>query len=596
MALNEELFVDMSQPSSYEELAAMHLDKRPVKGIVQPPVKPPEGKSHRNTNLLLFMPYVVSTICKHPDSWPFRKPVDTLHLKIPDYHTIVRHPMDFYTIRRRIQNFYYYDVNECIKDFRLVFYNCYLYNRPDTEIVSMAKTIEEIFVGTMAKCTEKEVEIPIPFKPSKSKGKGGKKKSAVSVKTETRDSETLTTSASFLVEGNFEPNQCAASDLSVLEPTSPTYNQTAFIPTSQANNTIIPTNQINNTSQLWTCPGCGYHSERLQDFLQKPSVSRTSIIRTRQQSAQSSKTQVLESSSSCSSDSCLSSSDFEKEIEELKERVKKLTEALEYLIKEFNDSKKRKLKRRNKRKLKNELPHAPVVKQKIVCGNESPLVAALPTHSVSTSTSLNNKLNKLQNQKQIQKSSSKRICTPKPAAETKKRALKRVCSPKPAAQTKRRKTNCNPPKKQPILDAPACPSPPPVSTATPDSGYRMKTEDADLKPVSFEEKSKLSEELLKLDGNATAAVATIIKLMEPPLYDAASTELEFDIDALKLSTLRELQKYVDNLKKETQSSGSIDKNDSSHKTQNASNEKEREKGVKRAFLLGVGFCPNKKLN
>ncbi|CAL1272586.1 unnamed protein product [Larinioides sclopetarius] len=444
MARIEELFVDMSQSSSYEDLAAMHLHKRPVKGIVQPPVKPPEGKSHRNTNLLLFMLDVVLTICKHPDSWPFRKPVDALHLKIP-------------------------------------------------EIVSMAKTIEKIFVQEMAKCTEKEIELPLPIKASKSKEKGRKKKNPpVSTKTESCSSETWT-------------------------------------PTS------FP-------------------------------VGRTSIVQTRK---------VHKRSWSCSSDSSASSSDFEKEIEEMKERVKKLTEALEYLIKELNDSRKRKLERRNKRKLKKELSCAPVVKQKIVCNNESPLVAALPDHSVSASVSLNNTLNKFQNQKQPQKSSSKHICGPKrairtkkgslkcaysskPVAQTKKCALKRACSPMPTAEAKKRKTN---PKKQLMFPDPA----PSVSTGAPNGDYRMKMDGADLKPMSFEEKSKLSEELSKVGENATAAVTNIIKNMEPSLYDATSAELELDINALKLPTLKELQKYVKNLKK-----GTYDEEDTSSTTSTSS--------------------------
>lgn len=38
--------------------------------------------------------------------------------------------MDLGTIRKRLENKYYYSARECIQDFHIMFKNCYTYNKP----------------------------------------------------------------------------------------------------------------------------------------------------------------------------------------------------------------------------------------------------------------------------------------------------------------------------------------------------------------------------------------------------------------------------------------------------------------------------------
>ena len=46
-----------------------------------------------------------------------------------DYHKIIKQPMDMGTIKRRLENNYYWGAAECMQDFNTMFTNCYIYNK-----------------------------------------------------------------------------------------------------------------------------------------------------------------------------------------------------------------------------------------------------------------------------------------------------------------------------------------------------------------------------------------------------------------------------------------------------------------------------------
>lgn len=148
----------------------------PINGIVQPPSVPNETKPHRNTNQLQYMlKTVIKAVCKHNFAWPFLSPVDAIKLKLPDYHKIIQHPMDLTTIRKRLENCYYYSAQECIHDFKCMFTNCYVYNKPGEDVVLMAQTLERLFLNKLADLPPEEIEIPMPVIKGAGKGKRGKK-------------------------------------------------------------------------------------------------------------------------------------------------------------------------------------------------------------------------------------------------------------------------------------------------------------------------------------------------------------------------------------------------------------------------------------
>ncbi|XP_078006091.1 bromodomain-containing protein 3 isoform X3 [Phascolarctos cinereus] len=142
-------------------------------GPVNPP--PPEvtnpNKPGRKTNQLQYMQnVVVKTLWKHQFAWPFYQPVDAIKLNLPDYHKIIKNPMDMGTIKKRLENNYYWSASECMQDFNTMFTNCYIYNKPTDDIVLMAQALEKIFLQKVAQMPQEEVEL-LPPAP---KGKGRK--------------------------------------------------------------------------------------------------------------------------------------------------------------------------------------------------------------------------------------------------------------------------------------------------------------------------------------------------------------------------------------------------------------------------------------
>uniref|UniRef100_A0A3P8TB64 Bromodomain containing 3 n=1 Tax=Amphiprion percula TaxID=161767 RepID=A0A3P8TB64_AMPPE len=130
--------------------------------LMNPP--PPEvtnpSKPGRRTNQLKYIQNVViKSMWKHHYAWPFYQPVDAVSLGLPDYHKIITSPMDMGTIKKRLENNYYWSASECMQDFNTMFTNCYIYNKPTDDIVLMALALEKIFLQKVASMPPREVEI-----------------------------------------------------------------------------------------------------------------------------------------------------------------------------------------------------------------------------------------------------------------------------------------------------------------------------------------------------------------------------------------------------------------------------------------------------
>uniref|UniRef100_A0A8C6SWB0 Bromodomain containing 2 n=1 Tax=Neogobius melanostomus TaxID=47308 RepID=A0A8C6SWB0_9GOBI len=127
-------------------------------------------KPGRRTNQLHYMQnVVVKSLWKHQFAWPFHKPVDAVALGLNDYHDVITSPMDLGTIKKRLENKYYWSAAECMQDLHTMFTNCYIYNKPTDDIVLMALALEKIFLNKVAQMPTGEVEL----NPNKIKARKG---------------------------------------------------------------------------------------------------------------------------------------------------------------------------------------------------------------------------------------------------------------------------------------------------------------------------------------------------------------------------------------------------------------------------------------
>ncbi|XP_056124189.1 bromodomain-containing protein 3a isoform X2 [Rhinichthys klamathensis goyatoka] len=144
--------------------------------VANPP--PPEvtnpTKPGRKTNQLQYMQnVVVKTLWRHQFAWPFYQPVDAVKLGLPDYHKIIKSPMDMGTIKKRLESVYYWSASECMQDFNTMFTNCYIYNKPTDDIVLMAQALEKIFLQKVALMPQEEVELLPPAPKGKARKPAG---------------------------------------------------------------------------------------------------------------------------------------------------------------------------------------------------------------------------------------------------------------------------------------------------------------------------------------------------------------------------------------------------------------------------------------
>ncbi|KAA3676064.1 uncharacterized protein DEA37_0003543 [Paragonimus westermani] len=131
----------------------------------------PHSKSHPSkitTNQLEYIKReVVGRLFKEKIVWPFTRPVDHERLNLPDYPRIVKHPMDLGTIKQRLNLKFYHSSSECLDDLFTMFRNCYIFNKPGDDVVAMAMKLEQLARERLRFMPHPETEI-CPQKSSKS--------------------------------------------------------------------------------------------------------------------------------------------------------------------------------------------------------------------------------------------------------------------------------------------------------------------------------------------------------------------------------------------------------------------------------------------
>ncbi|KAJ8608586.1 hypothetical protein CTAYLR_005977 [Chrysophaeum taylorii] len=80
-----------------------------------------------------------------PEAYHFNEPVDAVALNIPEYHKIIKKPMDFGTVREKLDAGAYGRFSLFAGDVRLVFSNAMRFNPKGTPIWEAAKELSEMF-------------------------------------------------------------------------------------------------------------------------------------------------------------------------------------------------------------------------------------------------------------------------------------------------------------------------------------------------------------------------------------------------------------------------------------------------------------------
>jgi len=99
---------------------------------------------------------VVTSVFNHRFGFPFLEPVDPVALNIPDYFDIIKHPMDFGTIRKKLVGGKYESIEDFKADAHLVFSNACLYNHPGSDVYVMSETLREFFNKKMKPIEDRE--------------------------------------------------------------------------------------------------------------------------------------------------------------------------------------------------------------------------------------------------------------------------------------------------------------------------------------------------------------------------------------------------------------------------------------------------------
>ena len=133
-------------------------DGRPKREIHPPaprdlPYANQKPKKKKYQAELRFCSYIMNELVKPKYAvltQPFAIPVDPVALNIPDYHSVIKKPMDLRTVREKLDNGQYENAKEFESDVRLIFLNCAKYNGADHPIRLMANDLEAIFDGKLA--------------------------------------------------------------------------------------------------------------------------------------------------------------------------------------------------------------------------------------------------------------------------------------------------------------------------------------------------------------------------------------------------------------------------------------------------------------
>ncbi|KAL5541471.1 hypothetical protein UlMin_009181 [Ulmus minor] len=134
-----------------------------VKKMHQDAAKREAAAAKRMQELMRQFATILRQLTQHKWAWPFLEPVDVEGLGLHDYYEVIEKPMDFGTIKNKMEGkdgSGYKNVRDIYADVRLVFKNAMKYNDEKDDVHVMAKTLldkfEEKWLQLLPKVAEEE--------------------------------------------------------------------------------------------------------------------------------------------------------------------------------------------------------------------------------------------------------------------------------------------------------------------------------------------------------------------------------------------------------------------------------------------------------
>ncbi|ORX57887.1 Bromodomain-domain-containing protein [Piromyces finnis] len=123
------------------------------------PIDSEQKKRHMPRKESSVCSMIIKTMERQPNAIPFLKPVDPVALNIPDYFNVIKTPMDFSTILKKLKKGEYPTMNEFVDDVDLVFKNCMTYNPPNNPVHKMGQEMKDFFIEQLKKYPDHFTEI-----------------------------------------------------------------------------------------------------------------------------------------------------------------------------------------------------------------------------------------------------------------------------------------------------------------------------------------------------------------------------------------------------------------------------------------------------
>ena len=112
-----------------------------------------------NDEIKIKLQKILLSIIKLEEAYEFLEPVDYIKYNIPDYPDIIKYPKDLGSIKQKLENNEYKNIQEFLNDVQLVWDNCHTYNPPNNQITKLAEICEKKFKKEFEKTFKFSIEL-----------------------------------------------------------------------------------------------------------------------------------------------------------------------------------------------------------------------------------------------------------------------------------------------------------------------------------------------------------------------------------------------------------------------------------------------------